>query len=251
MTPDAEFQPGIPKWLAAHNIGKGEWTQAIKTQYRSLMQPRFPLKVKLWAFGMLHTVAYQTEEAVTLQDGKRRPIRPQDAIREIHRIGVRCWRAAGITDNVDRLKESRQNIRRAFDDLEKDGICERRRAADNKPFRELQESEKKKLNGGKVKYIFYFQPRDPDGEAIRQDYRERIAAIVANEADRSSHPLTTCSAEQLRSIRHIAKAFGLQDSPFFRLDENTPAEHVTAIMQAIERAKDSFIAACKDRKSVV
>lgn len=245
---------GVPKWLWNNGIGKGDWQHAVKSQYRSLMRPSFPLKVRVWAYGMLHTNAYQSEQAVTLDNGKRRPIKPQDVQKDLHREATAYYRSAGITDNLDKLEESRQNIRRAFEALEADGVHERRRAEDGRPLRELSKKECQGLYGGRkapqVHYFFWIEPRQATPESVREEYQDRLEKLAQEKAERVVTPRLLFKADQIRTIRSVSKAFGLEDEPFFQLSTETTPEQVEKILQAIEQAKDILLMKCLEQGEV-
>ena len=88
-TPPTESRPlgdGVPVWMAELGVKKSEWLSLSKAQLRTMQAPTKPLKVRLWATGMLHSPGYRGEEAFRMRNNKKFPLAPTDIIEELFRV---------------------------------------------------------------------------------------------------------------------------------------------------------------------
>lgn len=161
---------GMPDWLVKQGVQPGGYQYVTKAQLRTQMRPDRPLKVQVWACGMLHTVAYQGEIAVTMRGGKRVLLRPRHIIQELHKEAIRFYKSGGIEDvkKFGELRETREAIRRVLEELEEDGLSDRK--AKGASLRDLPLAERKKLRSSPIEYHFYLNPRSATPEKVRQEW---------------------------------------------------------------------------------
>ena len=82
--------------MAQFGIKKGEYLSMTKAQLKTQQRPDRPLKVQVWATGMLHCAGYQSQAAMTMRNGKKVPLAPNDIIRELHNIACKYFQDGGI-----------------------------------------------------------------------------------------------------------------------------------------------------------
>ena len=167
---------GMPQWLADHGIQPGEYQYMTKPQLRSQMRPDRPLKVQVWACGMLHTVGYRGETAYTMHRDKRVLLTPADIGKELQAEAVKFYRSAGVEltlEAVKDLRETKEVLRRTIQELERDGICER--WSDGRLVREMPRSQAQRLSE-KVEYRFFFTPKVAHPEVCKQEWARRTLA---------------------------------------------------------------------------
>ena len=178
-----------------------------KSQLKSRQRPGNPLKVQVWATGILHTAGYQGEEAVTLRNSKKIRLTPADIIRELHAVAKAFYIDGGIAlsdEEIASLKETKETIRRALSELEDDGIALRtdtkgRKLADLKP------EELKKLSGKTVMY-FWLKPRNPISRTVAEEWakHQRLTREQNGNAEVANNLLHEVP------INHILKIFDFE-----------------------------------------
>jgi len=162
---------GVPDWMAAFGVKSSEWLSMSKDQLRSQMRPDRPLKVQLWACGILHTAGYKGERAVTKHRDKIVNFTPSVAIRELHDEAVRYYQSAGIVmteAEKGKLKEEKEDIRSAIEQLELEGVASRK--LNGRPIGELPPEERQRLASGKIEYHFFLKPRPAAAEAVQKKW---------------------------------------------------------------------------------
>ena len=158
-----------------------------KSQLRTQMRPDKPLKVQVWACGILHTAGYKGEQAFTKRNGKQVPLAPNDIIKELHAAAVKYFQEGGIQateEDLTKLRESKETIRRALSALEDDGIAQR---TDDKgqPLSKLTPAQVRKLANGKIRLSFWLKPRNATTKTVEQEWREKTATASVNEVDKN------------------------------------------------------------------
>lgn len=178
---------GPPDWLTKAGIEPGEFLIPSKPQLRAWQRPGHMLKVQVWATLMLHAAGYQGELAVIMIKGGRvRNLASMDIVEELFQAAIAHYRGAGITPKPikkgrteeletgwEYLRETRQSIRRALEDLEEDGVCERQ-SRDGTPLRELTEAELRRLPAGSGQLHVWAKPRPTKPENVRAEWEERL-----------------------------------------------------------------------------
>jgi hypothetical protein len=202
--PDAE---GVPSWMVEHGIKKGEWLSVTKAQLKTQQRPDKLLKVQVWATGMLHTAGYQGQVAMTMTNGKKRPLMPADIIRELHAVSVSYFQKGGIQatpEQLESLKESKENMRSAIAELEADGVA-LRTDLKGRPLRDLSPEETRRLPSGKTLMYFWLKPRDPENVRVAQEWEQHLNGLKLKEVVKNRPPEF--------SIRQILKAFHVGKIP--------------------------------------
>src|SRR5579862_9431871 len=80
------FGDGVPIWMAQLGLKRSGWLNLSKAQLRTMQEPGKPLKVRVWATGMLHSPGYKGQEAFRMRNDKRVPLTPRDIIDELFRV---------------------------------------------------------------------------------------------------------------------------------------------------------------------
>jgi DNA-binding transcriptional ArsR family regulator len=99
-------ESSVPKWLAELGVKSGDWYINPKARARRLMLNSLSAEARrVYACLELATMGFQQELAVTMENGKRRPLTPGDVARqtELHKV----------------------NVSRAFGELEDAGLAKR------------------------------------------------------------------------------------------------------------------------------
>lgn len=206
---------GMPVWLSDLGIQPGEWQYAAKPTYLSLMRPVYPLKVQVWACGMLQTIGYQGELAVKLVKicgvTKRIPFTPADVAKKLHDVACEYYLAAGIEDNGTfwKLKETKQAIRAALAELEEEGMCERK-TGEGKPIREMKADQVRQISSGQIRLYFYARPKWGDAEIAKRVHTEALRAYEMCKLRQEMHtPKVAPSVLPHPPILQILKVFSV------------------------------------------
>jgi len=200
---------GVPDWMAKFGIKPSEWLSVTKAQIRTQMRPDRPLKVQLWACGILHTAGYKGELAQTKRNNKLVNFTPAVAIREIHQDAIEYYRNGGVVaadEEFLKLKETKEDVRSAFESLEEDGLCVRK--ANGKLLRDLTPEQRQRLPSGSIEYYFYLTPEQASPANVRKQWARVTAppspppSITEGEVGKSSLPPV--------SISQVLKTFGFE-----------------------------------------
>lgn len=162
-------------WMASFGVKKGEYLSVTKSQLKTQQRPDKPLKVQVWATGMLHTAGYQGQVAMTMRGGKKVPLAPNDIIKELHAAAIKYFRDGGIEateEDLAKLRETKETIRRALQELEEDGVCQRTDTKDT-PLSKLTPAELKRLQSGKTRLYFWLKPQNATAKTVAQEWAER------------------------------------------------------------------------------
>ena len=227
----------MPEWLVQHGVEPGDYLTMSKSQLRSQMRPDRPLKVQVWACGMLHTASYKGEIALTMHGGKQVLLTPAVIIKELHAAARRYYEAAGIqltVDNLKSLRETKEHMRRIFEELEADGLCDRR--SDGRSIREMSNAETRRLSG-KIEYHFFLKPKDAHPEVGQREWARQVLA-------KSQHHQTSGSNSAIwlphPPIGKILNAFGFRFSRIPKVTLQNP-NFQAAIDRWLDSARQTFI----------
>lgn len=228
---------GVPEWMAAYGIKPSEWLSNTKPQLHTLMRPDKPLKVQLWANGILHTAGYKGEVARTMRGGKIVNFTPSVAIREIHKEAVEYYRSGGVVASdadFEKLKETKEHVRRGYEDLEDDGVCERR--ANGKLLKDLTPKQRQSLSPGSIEYSFFLRPKPAKPENVRELWAAQMAEPTTSSDDVSKAEVAMGWLPPV-PISQVLKTFG-----FARPAKEviTSPDYQKMISQAWAAAKKSF-----------
>lgn len=171
----------VPAWMAELGVKAGEWLNMSKAQLLTLQRPDRPLKIQVWATGMLHSSGYQTQEATTMRNKKKVPLTPGDIIAELFGIAKEHYAEAGINptkQQIAALKEEKEHIRRVLVDLEADGVA-MRTDAKGTPLRELSPDQLRRLPSGRTRMYFWLIPRAPNPETVAREWAQRQAEAMS------------------------------------------------------------------------
>jgi hypothetical protein len=164
----------VPEWMAALGLTKDRgWLTMSKDQLRTMQRPERPLKVRVWATGMLHSASYKGEDAKTTRKGSEVFLTPADIITELQIASRDYYKDAGIEltpAQIIGLRETRENLRRALDGLEDEGIAMRFNAA-GVPLRSLSVDQRRRLPGGQTRMKFWLVPRKPDPDTVVNEWK--------------------------------------------------------------------------------
>jgi hypothetical protein len=202
---------GVPDWMAAFGIKPGEWLDVAKFQLRSQMRPGpgRTLKSQVWACGILHTAGYKGERAITMHGGKKFNLTPAVIIRELHAEALEYYRSAGVEitdDQSKKLKETKEHVRRSIEDLEDDGVCDRK--ADGASLQTLSTEQRQRLPSGRIEYHFYLKPQAANPEAVKKEWA-RFVADPTSPHDVSKVEVATGWLPPV-PISQVLKAFGFE-----------------------------------------
>ena len=192
-------------WMGQFGIKDGEYLSMTKAQLRTQQRPDRPLKVQVWATGMLHTAGYQGEVAMTMRTERKVPLAPNDIIKELYAIAVKYFRDGGIQASdaeLEKLRETKETIRRALSALEEDGVCQRT-DDQGRLLSDLSDTESRKLGNGKIRLCFFLRPKNATPKTVEQDWRER--AVKAQEATVDEIRLLTPPIWKILNIFQIEK----------------------------------------------
>ncbi|TAJ98761.1 hypothetical protein EPO44_11060, partial [bacterium] len=246
MSGGEEKQGWVPLWMAKLGVKPGNVVCLTKTQLRILQRPDKPLNVQVWATGMLHSPGYQGEIATTMRSGKRMNLTAGNIAAELHKIAVDYYKAAGVEATEEQwaaLKETKEHIRRALEDLEEDGAAERR-DAQGTPLRDLTEAQRRRLPSGQTQMFFWLDPRPAEPDKVKRQWR----ASHPDPADPPEAPPEAPYVEGLGShfmatyeppIRQILKAFGVLTMPEKAQIANSAYQET--VRRAYAAARKSFL----------
>ena len=192
-------------WMGQFGIKDGEYLSMTKAQLRTQQRPDRPLKVQVWATGMLHTAGYQGEVAMTMRGKRKVPLAPNDIIKELYATAVKYFRDGGIQASdaeLEKLRETKETIRRALSALEEDGVCQRT-DDQGRLLSDLSDTESRKLGNGKIRLCFFLRPKNATPKTVEQDWRER--AVKAQEATVDEIRLLTPPIWKILNIFQIEK----------------------------------------------
>ena len=192
-------------WMGQFGIKDGEYLSMTKAQLRTQQRPDRPLKVQVWATGMLHTAGYQGEVAMTMRNKKQVPLAPNDIIKELYAAAVKYFRDGGIQASdaeLEKLRETKETIRRALSALEEDGVCQRT-DDQGRLLSDLSDAESRKLGNGKIRLCFFLRPKSATAKTVEQDWRER--GVKAQEATVDEIRLLTPPIWKILNIFQIEK----------------------------------------------
>lgn len=203
-----------------------------KAQLKTRQRPGNPLKVQVWATGILHTAGYQGEKALTMRGGKKVLLTPADIIRELHAVAVAFFEKGGIElteREIAGLKESKEHIRSVLSELEDDGIALRTDAAGRK-LSELSPEELRRLPSGKTIMYFWLKPRDVKEDIVAEEW-SRYQRSLREEAEVAKNLPPEIS------INHILKLF-----EFGKLSKKqiSDPQAKAAFVVAFDAAKHAF-----------
>ena len=192
-------------WMGQFGIKDGEYLSMTKAQLRTQQRPDRPLKVQVWATGMLHTAGYQGEVAMTMRAKRKVPLAPNDIIKELYATAVKYFRDGGIQASdaeLEQLRETKETIRRALSALEEDGVCQRT-DDQGRLLSDLSDAESRKLGNGKIRLCFFLRPKSATAKTVEQDWRER--GVKAQEATVDEIRLLTPPIWKILNIFQIEK----------------------------------------------
>lgn len=227
-----EVKAGVPAWMGSVGVKPGEWLSMTKAQLRTMQRPDKPLKVQVWATGMLHTAAYQGEAAFTMRHGKRVPLTPGDIIKELWGVAKEFYsaqRAAGATDaQIKGLREDKYHLRRALEELEDEGVCARL-THEGVPLKDVPPEKRQQLHG-RIRLLFWLKPAAAGEATVEREWRRQIARLEEPEEGAKIWPLRT-------RIRLITQ---LLDFPKPGKTEIADASYIERVECALAAAKAAF-----------
>ena len=202
-----------------------------KAALRIQQQPGKLLKTQVWATGILHTHGYQGEVAQTMRSGKKVFLAPGDIIKELHAVAIKYFKDGGIQatdEELARLRESKETIRRALADLENDGVA-LRTDAKGTPLSKLTPAELKRLPTGKTRLYFWLRPKNATEATVEQEWKMANRTILP-EVDKNRLPTP--------SIYKILNIFNFEKPGKAQLKD----EHFQQrVFRAYESAKAAFL----------
>ena len=225
---------GVPAWMAAVGIKPGEWLILTKSQLRAMQRPDRPLKVQVWATGMLHTAAYQGEEAFTMRNGKQVRLSASDIIKELHRVAIKFYTEGGLKlapEQLAKLREDKKHIRRALESLEEDGVCQRTDKQRN-PIRQLPMEVRERMHGA-TRLFFWAEPRRADPQVIAREWSRAAALLLVAEGKGPK------SWALLPPIPQILKLFGIPQKS--KADFEADPDFSTRVERGYLEAKKIFL----------
>src|ERR1035441_1885615 len=157
------FGDGVPVWMAELGLHKSEWLNLSKAQLRAMQEPGKPLKVQVWATGMLHSPGYKGQEAFRMRNNKKVPLTSRDIIDELIAVAKRHYEGAGIhptEEQLARLRKKKEEIRRTLSDRSEEHTSQRTDAKGT-PLRELSPNQSRRLSSGRTRTFFWLVPRPP------------------------------------------------------------------------------------------
>lgn len=201
-------------WMNAYGIRPDERLAVTKEQLQPMQWPNKPLKVQLWATGMLHSPGYAGELAQTTVvhgsgETKRKQVVPLTAAliaHELATIALRWYTDAQIDTDpflkqakpelLERFPEPRtvadntrikihvlrwpkQDLRQAMEELEDEGLLERR-AVDGRLLREMPAAERRRLPSGSIRLFFYLRPRPFKREIALSCFESATSLMLAS-----------------------------------------------------------------------
>lgn len=207
-----------------------------KAQLKSKIRPDNSLKTRVWACLILHTVGYKGElaqiMAKTAFGPRPRPLKPNDISRELHFETVKYFQGAGIKDEevLKKMKVSKENLRRALQELEEAGLCERRFEA--KPLKLLSKDQLKRLTyTDKLEIYCWLTPKPAETKKILEDWKYLEANQVVKNC-LPSNPMYT------PSIRQILNTLTTDRSKIAKITSHDG--YATIITEAWNKAKQQF-----------
>ena len=218
-------------WMGKFGIEEGEYVGTTKAPLRIQQQPGKLLKTQVWATGILHTHGYQGEVAQTMRSGKKVFLAPNDIIKELHAVAIKYFKDGGIQatdEELVRLRESKETIRRALADLENDGVA-LRTDAKGTPLSKLTPAELKRLPTGKTRLYFWLRPKNATEATVEQEWKMASRTILP-EVDKNRLPTP--------SIYKILNIFNFEKPGKAQLKDEQFQQRV---FRAYESAKAAFL----------
>ena len=218
-------------WMGKFGIEEGEYVGTTKAALRIQQQPGKLLKTQVWATGILHTHGYQGEVAQTMRTGKKVFLAPGDIIKELHAVAIKYFKDGGIQatdEELARLRESKETIRRALADLENDGVA-LRTDAKGTPLSKLTPAELKRLPTGKTRLYFWLRPKNATEATVEQEWKMANRTILP-EVDKNRLPTP--------SIYKILNIFNFEKPGKAQLKDEQFQQRV---FRAYESAKAAFL----------
>jgi hypothetical protein len=220
----------VPEWMKPFGIKEKDWLSLTKEQLRTQMRPGHPLKVQIWACGMLHSAGYKDQFAWTMRNNRRIPLTPGDIARELHQVAVKYYQSAGIKDPefLSKLKHTKEHIRAELQELEEMGLMERR--ANGIPFGKLTTEQKRKLAPGSIEMYFWLKPKPDAPNRVEKQRQNCQNQVNPGEVALGALPLS--------AIPQILRGFGFNQLQIseIRHTEN----HTLIIAEAMEACKEKF-----------
>ena len=156
---------------------------------------------------------------------------PGDIIKELHAVAIKYFKDGGIQatdEELARLRERKETIRRALADLENDGVA-LRTDAKGTPLSKLTPAELKRLPTGKTRLYFWLRPKNATEATVEQEWKMANRTILP-EVDKNRLPTP--------SIYKILNIFNFEKPGKAQLKD----EHFQQrVFRAYESAKAAFL----------
>lgn len=258
-------------WMDAYGIPFEGRVTVSKEQLEAMQRPTEDLKAQLWGTGMLHSPGYQGELAQTsvpIKGGGYEvvPLTPGLISQELAAVALNFYNREGIdTDEllkhvpaklrtrfpdpakcnigvqrklkVHVLRWPKQELRTTMEQLETEGLLERR-TADGRLLRELSPDELRRLPSGSIRMYFFLRPKPAALEIVQYEWLATINTLEKT----GKRPKTGRAANptSLPSVRRILDLFGVLEQVGRK--KLTDEEYQKSVVSAYEDAKKTFLA---------
>jgi hypothetical protein len=205
---------------SAPRFKPGNFCTLTKAQLRAKEAPCCDLKTRVWACLVQRIGGNYGEVAQIVKKGTVVPMRLSDVAKELREIEKDYYSQAGIAPPA---ATTDWNVRRAYRELEEDGVCQR--SINGHPL-----APESKLQSKDIQIHVWFEPRKPERQIIK---RTRIRQDPV--------PVQTGLFDR-RILRQIEKLLPSDDPrvyEFLKLAQSD-LEHAKALSQALARAAAVF-----------
>jgi hypothetical protein len=234
---------GGRKWMEKRGIKDGEWLMLAKTQLEPGLAPGtgHTLRSRLLCYLMLHCTGYQGELALYLAGGKFRAVTSCEIRNALNNAADAWAAAAGLKldgEQGRRLHVARQEVRRAFAGLERDGLAFRA-LNDGRPLSDLTADQRRCLHEHDILLFCPFRPLNRDPKLVVNWCLPRIAPTAPS--------IKAARNLKLLGVKGLEAEAVANDAYVLEALEKAVKDFMSVQAVAKAKAQESVLVAANDR----